>query len=59
MSTYMTVLILSGIIPLLASFWPGLKFYQNIRSLANQHYSGRYTLLRLGCFCRLPGTLVF
>jgi lycopene cyclase domain-containing protein len=29
----MTVLILSGIIPLLASFWPGLKFYQNIRSL--------------------------
>jgi lycopene cyclase domain-containing protein len=33
MSTYMTVLILSGIIPLLASFWPGLKFYQNIRSL--------------------------
>jgi lycopene cyclase domain-containing protein len=33
MSTYMTVLILSGIIPLLASFWPSLKFYQNIRSL--------------------------
>jgi len=29
----MTVLILSGIIPLLASFWPDLKFYQNIRSL--------------------------
>jgi lycopene cyclase domain-containing protein len=33
MSTYMTVLILAGIIPLVASFWPALKFYQNIGSL--------------------------
>ncbi len=33
MSDYMTVLILSGIIPLVASFWPALKFYRNIRSL--------------------------
>lgn len=29
MSTYMTVLIISGIVPVALSFWPRLKFYQN------------------------------
>lgn len=29
----MTVLILSAFVPLVASFWPSLKFYRNIRSL--------------------------
>ncbi len=33
MSTYMTVLIIAGIVPLALSFWPGLTFYQNIRAL--------------------------
>lgn len=29
----MTVLILSGLVPLILSFWPPLKFYRNIRAL--------------------------
>lgn len=33
MSKYMTVLILSGLLPFVLSFWPPLKFYRNIRSL--------------------------
>ncbi|MDD5108182.1 MAG: lycopene cyclase domain-containing protein [Candidatus Omnitrophica bacterium] len=33
MSEYMVVLILSIVVPFLLSFWPGLKFYRNIRSL--------------------------
>ncbi len=33
MSTYMTVLILSGSVPLVLSFWPGLNFYQHYRGL--------------------------
>jgi len=33
MSEYMVVLILSGIIPFVLSFWPPLKFYRNIRAL--------------------------
>lgn len=33
MSRYMMVLILSGIFPLLFSFYPPLKFWQNLKSL--------------------------
>ncbi|MCX5897068.1 MAG: lycopene cyclase domain-containing protein [Proteobacteria bacterium] len=33
MSAYMYVLIISGIIPVLASFWPPLRFYRNIKAL--------------------------
>jgi lycopene cyclase domain-containing protein len=33
MSKYMTVLVLSGIVPFALSFWPGLKLYRNWRSL--------------------------
>ena len=33
MSKYMTVLILSAAAPFILSFWPGLKFYRNIRAL--------------------------
>jgi lycopene cyclase domain-containing protein len=33
MSAYMKGLSLSAIVPLVASFWPALKFYRNIRSL--------------------------
>jgi lycopene cyclase domain-containing protein len=33
MSNYMIVLIFSGIVPFVISFWPGLKFYRNLRSL--------------------------
>jgi len=33
MSKYMVVLILSIAMPFILSFWPGLKFYHNIRSL--------------------------
>ena len=33
MSQYMLVLIISGIIPFLASFYPPLKFYHNIKAL--------------------------
>jgi len=34
MSRYMTVLMLSGVVPLAMSFWPPLKFYRYWRSLA-------------------------
>ena len=33
MSEYMNVLVLSGLIPLILSFWPPLKIYRNIRAL--------------------------
>ena len=33
MSKYMAVLLVSGLLPLALSFWPGLKFYRNWRSL--------------------------
>jgi lycopene cyclase domain-containing protein len=33
MSKYMAALVLSGIVPFVLSFWPGLKFYRNWRSL--------------------------
>jgi len=33
MSQYMMVLIISGIVPLVASFYPSLKFYEHIRAL--------------------------
>lgn len=33
MSKYMTALAVSGIVPFVLSFWPGLKFYRNWRSL--------------------------
>lgn len=33
MSDYLTILILSLIIPFLASFWPPLHFYRNSKSL--------------------------
>lgn len=33
MSKYLVLLILSGAVPFLLSFWPGLKFYRNWRSL--------------------------
>jgi len=33
MSKYMAVLVWSGIVPFILSFWPGLKFYRNWRSL--------------------------
>jgi len=33
MSKYMLVLILSGIVPFLLSFFPPLRFYRNIRAL--------------------------
>ena len=33
MSKYMALLILSGSIPFVLSFWPPLKFYRNIRAL--------------------------
>ena len=33
MSRYMLVLVISGIVPLLASFYPPLKFYKNSRAL--------------------------
>jgi len=34
MSKYMAVLLLSLFIPLLFSFWPGLKFWKNIKPLS-------------------------
>jgi lycopene cyclase domain-containing protein len=34
MSGYMKVLLISSAIPLIASFWPGLKFYRNFPALA-------------------------
>ena len=33
MSQYMILLIISGAVPLLLSFWPGLKFYRHWRAL--------------------------
>ncbi len=33
MSRYMMVLVLSGIIPLVASFYPPLKFYKHVKAL--------------------------
>jgi len=33
MSQYMMVLILSGIVPLVASFYPGLRLYQHTKAL--------------------------
>ena len=33
MSRYMTALILSAALPFALSFWPGLKFYRNIKAL--------------------------
>ena len=33
MSDYMLVLILSGTIPFILSFWPALGFYRNLRAL--------------------------
>ena len=33
MTKYMYALIISGIIPLLLSFWPGLNFYRNLKRL--------------------------
>jgi len=33
MSKYITLLILSGTVPLFLSFWPPLKFYRNLRPL--------------------------
>ena len=33
MSKYMAVLVFSGIVPFVLSFWPGLRFYRNWRSL--------------------------
>ncbi len=33
MSPYMQILIVSGVVPFLLSFWPALKFYRNVRSL--------------------------
>jgi lycopene cyclase domain-containing protein len=33
MSKYMSVLLLSLIAPLMLSFWPGLKFWRNLRAL--------------------------
>ena len=33
MSKYMLLLIASGIVPLVLSFWPPLKFYRNFRPL--------------------------
>ncbi|MBU1726189.1 MAG: lycopene cyclase domain-containing protein [Candidatus Omnitrophica bacterium] len=34
MSKYMSLLIIAGIVPFICSFWPGLKFYRNLRALA-------------------------
>jgi len=34
MSSYLKVLILSGSIPFILSFWPPLKFYRNFKALA-------------------------
>lgn len=34
MSKYMLILIVSGIVPLILSFWPPLKFYRNLKGLA-------------------------
>ena len=34
MSDYMMLLLISLSIPLLCSFWPGLKFYLNLRALS-------------------------
>lgn len=34
MSKYMLVLALSGAVPFILSFWPGLKFYRNLKALA-------------------------
>lgn len=33
MSRYMLVLVVSGVIPLVASFYPPLKFYKHVRAL--------------------------
>lgn len=33
MSKYMMVLVLSGIVPFVLSFWPPLKFYRNLKAL--------------------------
>ena len=33
MSKYMMVLVFSGIVPFVLSFWPGLRFYRNWRGL--------------------------
>jgi len=33
MSKYMLVLVISGMCPFLLSFWPGLKFYRNLKAL--------------------------
>ncbi|MBF0532639.1 MAG: lycopene cyclase domain-containing protein [Candidatus Omnitrophica bacterium] len=34
MSAYALILILAGVVPLLLSFWPPLRFYQHGRALA-------------------------
>ena len=34
MTKYLWVLALSGVFPFILSFWPGLQFYRNARSLA-------------------------
>ena len=33
MTKYMYALLISGAIPFILSFWPGLNFYRNLRSL--------------------------
>jgi len=33
MSEYMYILVLSGVIPLILSFWPGLKIYRHLGAL--------------------------
>jgi len=33
MSKYLSLLIISGSVPFIISFWPPLKFYKNLRSL--------------------------